>query len=97
MYKYLIRKLFGTQTERDIKKLQPYATAINELESGLKSLENSQLKAKTAEFKEKLSQGASLDDLLIEVFAVVREVATRTLHMRHFDVQLMGWCGPSPG
>ncbi|MCK4932191.1 MAG: preprotein translocase subunit SecA [Candidatus Aminicenantes bacterium] len=90
MYKYLIRKLFGTQTERDIKKLQPYATAINELESGLKSLKNSQLKAKTAEFKEKLSQGASLDDLLIEVFAVVREVATRTLHMRHFDVQLMG-------
>jgi preprotein translocase subunit SecA len=90
MYKYLIRKLFGTQTERDIKKLQPYAAAINELEPGLKSLENSQLKTKTAEFREKFSQGASLDDLLIEVFAVVREVATRTLHMRHFDVQLMG-------
>jgi len=90
MYKYLIRKLFGTQTERDIKKLQPYATAINELEPGLKSLENSQLKAKTAEFKERLSQGASLDDLLIEAFAVVREASVRTLHMRHFDVQLMG-------
>jgi preprotein translocase subunit SecA len=90
MYKYLIRKIFGTQTERDIKKLQPYVSAVNELESGLKSLDNSQLKAKTAEFKEKINQGASLDNLLIEAFAVVREVSMRTLHMRHFDVQLMG-------
>ncbi len=90
MYKYIIRKLFGTQTERDIKKLKPYVSAINELESSFQSLENSQIKAKTAEFREKLSQGASLDDLLIEAFAAVREVSKRTLHMRHFDVQLMG-------
>ncbi len=90
MYKYLIRKLFGTQTERDIKKLQPYVAVINELEPGLESLDNSQLRAKTAEFREKIHQGASLDDLLFEAFAVVREVSKRTLHMRHFDVQLMG-------
>jgi preprotein translocase subunit SecA len=90
MYKYLIRKIFGTQTERDIKKLQPYVTAINELETGLQSFDNNQLRAKTVEFREKLSQGASLDDLLFEAFAVVREVSKRTLHMRHFDVQLMG-------
>ncbi|MBE0461627.1 MAG: preprotein translocase subunit SecA [Candidatus Aminicenantes bacterium] len=90
MYKLIIQKIFGTQTERDIKKLHPYAAKINELEPQIKKLSDAQLKAKTAEFKEKLSQGAKLDDLLIEAFAVVREASVRTLKMRHFDVQLMG-------
>jgi len=90
MFKWLIRKIFGTKNERDLKKLRPYASAINEYESRIKKLTNSQLSEKTPYFKEKLNQGASLEDLLIEAFAVVREVSIRTINMRHFDVQLMG-------
>jgi len=90
MYKLIIQKIFGTQTERDIKKLHPYVAKINELEPQIKKLSDAQLKAKTAEFKERLSQGATLDDILIEAFAVVREASVRTLKMRHFDVQLIG-------
>ena len=90
MYKLLIRKIFGTKNKRDLKKLQPYASAINELEPHIKKLDNNQIRFKTAEFREKLNQGATLDDVLIEAFAVVREVAKRTINMRHFDVQLMG-------
>ncbi|MGD8534648.1 MAG: preprotein translocase subunit SecA [Candidatus Aminicenantes bacterium] len=90
MFKWLVQKIFGTKNERDLKRLQPYASAINELESQIQKLSNDQLRAKTAEFKEKISQGASLDDILLEAFAVVREAGKRTIHMRHFDVQLMG-------
>ncbi len=90
MFKWLIRKIFGTKNDRDLKKLRPYASAINKYESRIKKLTNSQLNEKTAYFKEKLNQGASLEDLLIEAFAVVREVSIRTINMRHFDVQLMG-------
>ncbi len=90
MYKWFIKKIIGTQNERDLKKLQPYVTAINELETRIHELSDSQLSTKTAEFKEKLNQGAKLDDLLIEAFAVVREVGIRVLQMRHFDVQLIG-------
>jgi len=90
MYKWLINKLFGTKNERDLKKLRPYVSAINALEPSIQKLTDAQLQAKTAEFKEKLSQGASLEDILIESFTVVREVARRTINMRHFDVQLMG-------
>jgi len=90
MWKWLLTKIFGTKNERDLKKLQPYVAAINALEPQISQLTDSQLQAKTAEFKEKLRQGATLDDLLVEAFAVVREVARRTVRMRHFDVQLMG-------
>jgi len=90
MYKWLIRKIFGTKNERDLKKLQPYATAINELEARIQKFSDNELRAKTAEFKEKLEQGATLDDLLFEAFAVVREAGKRTINMRHFDVQLIG-------
>jgi preprotein translocase subunit SecA len=90
MYKWLIQKIFGTKNERDLKVLQPFVTAINELEPGVQKLGDSQLKEKTNEFKEKLNQGASLDDVLFEAFAVVRETARRTVNMRHFDVQLVG-------
>ena len=90
MWKWLLTKIFGTKNERDLKKLQPYVAAINALEPQISALSDAQLQAKTAEFKEKLSQGATLDDILIEAFAVVREVARRTVRMRHFDVQLMG-------
>ena len=90
MYKWLIRKIFGTKNERDLKRLQPYVAAINELEPQIQKLSDDQLRAKTAEFKERLKQGATLDDILIEAFAIVREVGKRTINMRHFDVQLMG-------
>jgi len=90
MQKSLLNKIFGTQNERDLKKLHPYVAAINALEPEISQLSDAQLKAKTAEFKEKLRQGATLDDILIEAFAVVREAARRTVKMRHFDVQLIG-------
>ena len=90
MFNLIIQKIFGTKTERDLKKLQPYVNAVNELEPQMQKLSLSQLSEKTAGFKEKLSQGASLDDILIEAFAAVREVARRKLQMRHFDVQIMG-------
>jgi preprotein translocase subunit SecA len=86
----LIAKVFGTHHERELKKLRPIVVEINELEPGLQKLSDQELARKTIEFKEKLAQGAPLDDLLIEAFAVVREVGRRTLDMRHFDVQLIG-------
>ena len=90
MLKWLIQKIFGTKAERDYKQLLPYIGAINALEPQIQKLTDAQLAAKTAEFKQKLSQGASLDDILHEAFAVVREASVRTLKMRHFDVQLIG-------
>jgi preprotein translocase subunit SecA len=90
MWKWILTKIFGTKNERDLKKLQPYVVAINALEPQIQKLTDAQLQAKTAEFKEKLRQGATVEDILVEAFAVVREVARRTIKMRHFDVQLMG-------
>jgi preprotein translocase subunit SecA len=90
MFRWLIQKIFGTKNERDLKKLRPYASAISKLEPRIQKLSDGELRAKTAEFKEKLSQGATLNDILIDTFAVVREVGKRTINMRQFDVQLMG-------
>jgi len=90
MFKWLMAKIFGTQNERDLKKLQPFVGAIGALEPQTQKLTDAQLLAKTAEFKEKIRQGASIEDLLAEAFAVVREAARRTVGMRHFDVQLIG-------
>lgn len=90
MVKWIIQKIFGTKAERDLKRLQPYVESINALEAQVQKLSNVQLTAKTAEFKQKLAQGATLDDILFETFAVVRETARRTVNMRHFDVQLIG-------
>lgn len=86
----LISKIFGTKHDRDIKRMRPVVARIGELEAGLKSLSDEQLRAKTAEFKERVSRGESLDALLPESFAVVREAGRRVVNMRHFDVQLMG-------
>jgi len=83
-------KIFGSKYERDIKSLLPYVEKINSFEEKIKSLSDEKLQNKTAEFKEKLSNGHTLDDLLPEAFAVVREASVRTIGMRHFDVQLMG-------
>ncbi|MFQ5445252.1 MAG: preprotein translocase subunit SecA, partial [Nitrospinales bacterium] len=86
----LVKKIFGTKNERELKRLQFYVDEINALEEKIKVLTDAELKAKTEEFKERLKQGASLDDLIVESFAVVREASWRTLKMRHFDVQLIG-------
>ena len=86
----LLAKVFGTKNEREVKNMQPMVAAINDLEPRLRELSDIDLAAKTIEFKEKIAQGATLDDLLIEAFAVVREAGRRILNMRHFDVQLIG-------
>jgi preprotein translocase subunit SecA len=83
-------KIFGSKYERDIKSLLPYVEKINNFEPKIKSLSDQNLRNKTNEFKERLVSGETFDDLLPEAFAVVREVAIRTIDMRHFDVQLMG-------
>ena len=90
MFKFIIRKIFGTQTERDLKRLQPNVIRINDLEPAMRQMSDEQLRGKTDEFKKRALNGESLDDLLVETFAVVREAARRTLNMRHFDVQLLG-------
>jgi preprotein translocase subunit SecA len=90
MYKWISRKLFGTDNDRTLKRIGPLVSAINELEARVQPLTDDQLRGKTAEFREKLAQGASLEDILPEAFAVVREASKRTTKMRHFDVQLVG-------
>ncbi len=90
MLTWVAKKLFGTSNERAIRRLQPRVNAINELEPKIQKLSDAELKAKTAEFKEKLDNGASLDDILTESFAVAREAGKRALKMRHYDVQLVG-------
>ncbi|MEO7319788.1 MAG: preprotein translocase subunit SecA, partial [Chthoniobacteraceae bacterium] len=85
-----LAKIFGTQNERDIKAIRPRITAINALEPEIKQLSDIDLAAKTITFRERLAQGAPLNDLLVESFAVVREAGRRVLNMRHFDEQLIG-------
>jgi len=86
----LLAKVFGTKNEREVKAMLPVVAKINELEPAMRELSDIDLAAKTIEFKERLAQGATLDDLLVEAFAVVREAGRRVLNMRHFDVQLIG-------
>jgi len=90
MRAFLERLFVGDLNKRYIKKLQPIIDQINGLESAYQALSAEQLKAKTVEFKAKLAKGATLDDLLPEAFAAVREAARRTLGQRHYDVQLIG-------
>jgi preprotein translocase subunit SecA len=90
MFFNALQKIFGSKNEREIKRLKPLVEAINRLEPALLKLSDAQLKAKTGEFRERLARGETLDDLLVEAFAVVREASRRTLGQRHFDVQLIG-------
>ncbi len=90
MFGKVIKGIFGSKNERELKQMAPLVDQINQLEPDLQGLTDDQLLEKTAEFKERLSQGETLDDLLPEAFAVVRETSVRTLGMRHFDVQLIG-------
>jgi preprotein translocase subunit SecA len=86
----LLAKVIGTQNERELKRLAPVVAEINAKEPAVQALSDEELRAKTAEFRLRVEQGESLDDLLPEAFAVVREAGRRTLNMRHFDVQLIG-------
>lgn len=90
MFVYLAKKLFGTRNDRILKSLKPVVQRINELEASISSLSQEELQNKTQEFKNRHAKGESLDSLLPEAFAVVREASKRTLNMRHFDVQLIG-------
>lgn len=86
----LITKVIGTSHEREMRRLQPVVDKIRSFEPHLQSLSNPQLQAKTAEFRERISRGEKVDDLLPEAFAVVREAGRRALGMRHYDVQMIG-------
>ncbi len=85
-----LTKIFGSKNERELKQLQPSVERINALESEIQAMNDDRLKAQTPRFKERIDQGESLDDILPEAFATVREASVRTLNMRHFDVQLIG-------
>ena len=86
----LVKKVFGSRNERVLRRLSKMVLAINALEPEMQKLSDSELKAKTPQFRDRLAQGIPLDALIPEVFALVREVSVRTLGMRHFDVQLIG-------
>src|SRR5687767_5562868 len=86
----VLKKIFGTKHERDVKRALPVVAQINALEPALQSLDDGALRGKTDELRKRLADGAAVDDVLPEAFAVCREAARRTLGMRHFDVQLMG-------
>ncbi len=90
MWQKWIAKAFGTKNDRELKKIRPLVEQINALESAIQALDDDGLRAKTAEFKVKLANGATLDDILPDAFAVTREAARRRLGQRHYDVQLIG-------
>jgi preprotein translocase subunit SecA len=90
MIQTFLAKVIGTQNERDLKRLRPLVAEVNALESTIQTLSDDQLRAKTAELKARVANGESLDDVMAEAFAVVREAGRRVLGMRHFDVQLIG-------
>ncbi|MBI4588964.1 MAG: preprotein translocase subunit SecA, partial [Candidatus Rokubacteria bacterium] len=90
MLNVLVRAIFGTKHERDAKRMRPTVEAINALAADLERVSDAGLRAKTGEFRKRVADGAQVDDLLVEAFAVCREAARRTVRMRHFDVQLMG-------
>ena len=86
----LIQKVFGTHSERELKRIEPIVKAIEDLRPSMMALSDEQLSRKTEEFKKRLAEGETLDDLLPEAFAVVRETARRVLHTEHYRVQLIG-------
>jgi len=86
----VLKKIFGSQNERNLKRIVPLVDEVNDFEPSIEKLSDEQLKAKTGEFRQRLANGEPLDDLLPEAFAVVREASIRTLGMRPFDVQVIG-------
>ena len=90
MLNTLLTKVIGTRNERELKRIWPIVHRIGAMEEGVRRLSDPELRARTAEFKDRTAKGQPLDDLLPETFAVVREAGRRVLNMRHFDVQLVG-------
>src|SRR6266702_7897861 len=90
MLDFVLKKIFGTKHERDVRRMLPRVAAINALESDLQRLDDAALRGKTDEFRQRLVDDTDVEKLLEEAFAVCREAARRTLGMRHFDVQLIG-------
>ena len=90
MFASLIRKIFGSRNDRQLKRMRKLVESINGLEETISALDDHELKAKTQAFRESYKEGESLDNLLPEAFAVVREASRRVMGMRHFDVQLLG-------
>ncbi|MFK0088219.1 preprotein translocase subunit SecA [Pseudomonas sp. NPDC090755] len=90
MFAPLLKKLFGSKNEREVKRLLKAVQSVNAFEEKMVALSDEQLRAKTAEFKERLAKGETLDQMLPEAFAVAREAGKRVMGMRHFDVQLIG-------
>lgn len=90
MFSSIVRKVFGSRNDRLIKQLNKAVVKVNGFEEEFEALDDEQLKAKTDEFKQRIEQGSSLEELLPEAFAVVREVSKRVFEMRHFDVQMLG-------
>ncbi|HDS1745090.1 MULTISPECIES: preprotein translocase subunit SecA [Pseudomonas] len=90
MFAPLLKKLFGSKNEREVKRMLKTVNIVNAFEEKMVALSDEQLRAKTAEFKERLAKGETLDQLLPEAFAVAREAGKRVMGMRHFDVQLIG-------
>ena len=86
----LVRRLVGSANDRYLKRLGKTVDAINALEPDLEALSDADLRARTDTFRRRVSDGETLDDVLVEAFATVREAAKRTLGQRHFDVQLLG-------
>lgn len=90
MFDKVMTKVFGSKEDRDVKRFQSIVDAVNQREPEIKKLTDAQLQAKTPHFRRQLDSGASLDDILPDVFAVVRETAVRTLKQRHYNVQIIG-------
>ena len=90
MFGAIVKKIFGSKNERELRRLVPLVDRVNSLEPGLQKLSDAELQAKTAEFKTRLENGESLEELLPEAFAVAREASVRVLGMRPFDVQIIG-------
>jgi len=86
----IFNKIFGTYSEREIKRIMPIVKKVNSLEEIIEKLSDEELKQKTEEFKGRLKKGETLDDILPEAFAVVREASKRVLGLRHYDVQIIG-------
>ena len=90
MVTQVLKKLFGSRNARLVKRMRAQVKAINSLEEGMAALSDDELRAMTDEFRQRFASGETLDDLLSEAFAVVREAGKRVMGMRHFDVQLIG-------
>ncbi len=86
----IVKKFVGSRNDRELKKIQPFVAEINARESAVAALDDDGLRARTAEFKQQVENGAPLEDILADAFAVCREAGKRALGMRHFDVQLIG-------